>query len=271
MKAGLTIPYYHAGRINIEGPDNDNAVVKVIKEHPDGFYERHIMLTLEELGKKSKPGDVLIDIGANVGVISIAMALAFPHSKVYAIEPIKELIKYIETNKAFLDQNYHGLITPVNMAIGRINGKMPFENVENNTGEAHLSNETKDNTYEIETHTLSAFLDEYNIKPEDVSLIKMDIEGFELDVFNGSELFFRNNSHSLIIEFNPLAINGNANYFPIAVYDKLKSIYDRLYYFDISGNKVEIKDYFDIWEGIYKRVRASSIYYVDIFCEKINK
>jgi methylase of polypeptide subunit release factors len=67
----------------------------VLREVGSGDYR------LDEL--KFENGDVIVDVGANVGVISILLAKMNPGAKIYAFEPVprtyRTLMKNIAANK----------------------------------------------------------------------------------------------------------------------------------------------------------------------------
>ncbi len=69
-----------------------------------------------------KEGDIVIDIGANVGMVSILLAKKFPFFKIYSFEPMRNnyesFLKNIELNKV-----PNGVIKHFNKAVtkdGRI-------------------------------------------------------------------------------------------------------------------------------------------------------
>jgi FkbM family methyltransferase len=61
-----------------------------------------------------RPGDVVVDIGANVGVVSVFLAKRFPQLSIYAFEPVppiyEQLCRNVASNGAFN-------IRPFNLAV----------------------------------------------------------------------------------------------------------------------------------------------------------
>lgn len=61
----------------------------VLDHHIQGYFHESIQL---------KDGDVVIDVGANIGVLGVRLLHKFPQSKVYAFEPIPMIYKVLEAN-----------------------------------------------------------------------------------------------------------------------------------------------------------------------------
>ena len=61
-----------------------------------------------------KPGDVILDFGANLGLVSIYMAKKHPYIKIYAYEPVPKTFAYLQEN---IKLNQCSNITAFNLAI----------------------------------------------------------------------------------------------------------------------------------------------------------
>ena len=86
----------------------------LLKCSPTNLIGRHIYLTgefdrstVEVLLKLSKPGDVLLDIGANIGYVSACFLQKVPRSKAIAVEPQPQIVDLLQSNlKPFGDKRY---------------------------------------------------------------------------------------------------------------------------------------------------------------------
>ncbi len=90
----------------------------------DIIFSRAYMWIVEEMEKDCyglskidfKKNDIVIDIGANIGIVSIYLAKKYPFLKIYSFEPFKvnyeSFIKNIKAN-----QIPEGIINPFNMAV----------------------------------------------------------------------------------------------------------------------------------------------------------
>lgn len=136
---------------------------------------------------------IMLDIGANVGAISLG-ALSIGAKEVYAIEPgplFLRLLKNIDIN------NVRKKLKPFKIGLANKNGVMYWAEDANNPGNAHLLSsidqldhskiETNfgdaDNLIEVEVTTLDEFV--LRERVSNIDLIKIDVEGMEWEVLSG--------------------------------------------------------------------------------------
>jgi FkbM family methyltransferase len=129
---------------------------------------------------------VCIDIGANIGDYS-NLLLNRTNAKVFAFEPLPQV--YIKLAKRFEDNQDRFL--GINMGIGSKVGKDLIHWSPERTGHASYVLEIKKLNYvkndyeqEVSTTTLDVFVQEWKI--ERIDLIKIDVEGYEKEVFQGA-------------------------------------------------------------------------------------
>jgi len=154
----------------------------------NGGFEQHITNILSGL---VKPGDVCLDVGANIGFYSIFMAdKVGPTGKVFSFEPVEYNRKKLQLNKSL-----NGLrnITLIEKALGDKSEalKLKVYPEESNLIGHHsfVENETiqSDTSYTEELVEVMS-VDEWLIENEinKVDLVKVDIEGFEYSFFRGA-------------------------------------------------------------------------------------
>jgi FkbM family methyltransferase len=131
------------------------------------------------------PYDVMIDIGANIGMISILFGKLYPNMTIYAIEPVPEtfqtLVKNIQLNKV---TNVH----PVEKAITSDGRKLKMViDFNDNPGGATsfiddkvISRLTSPVYRDVQSMTLDDVFVKFNIKK--CKLLKIDCEGCEYEV-----------------------------------------------------------------------------------------
>jgi len=129
----------------------------------DGFYE-------------PRQGDVILDVGANVGAFSLWAAAHAPGARIIAVEPSAE-------NFAMLQHNIGGSRNHVllyQLAIGGHRGKGRMVDGGARSIEHRLMADS--GIGDVEVITLADLLTLADVRGE-VDLLKMDIEGAEADVF----------------------------------------------------------------------------------------
>lgn len=179
---------------------------------------------------------IIFDIGANIGTFTTWMARAFPKGKIYSFEPQRSVFQMLSGNAAI--NNLYNVYTH-NIALGKENKKIEFEEPnyfhKNDYGtfsliENIISEKTK-NKIVVEIKTLDSFLEYFNIPK--VHLLKIDVEGMDLDVLIGGVNTIKKNLPVIFIEHSD---NRKSI---------LKEIQDFLnkfeYSFDIIGNNVLCK------------------------------
>jgi FkbM family methyltransferase len=167
-----------------------------------GTSEKKIV-NLKKLLSEKKSTITIIDIGANIGSVTLVMAKMFEDSKIFAIEPTNyaydKLSKNLNLNKrlenrVFLRQFF---IT---------NTKKPQKvwsswnfNKSNDKHQKHLGTlkKIRQNAY----IKLDQFIKNENLK--NVDFIKLDVDGYELDVLISGKEFLRNNKPIIFIEIAP--------------------------------------------------------------------
>jgi len=155
------------------------------------YYEHHILLKLKEYGFKT-----IIDIGANIGNHSVFFYKEMG-ATVYSIEPINE-------NYELLLKNTEGYpIKTFQLGISDANGYMYQSKDISSYKDGNVKNmgmcylETEGNI-EIEVKTVDQFVNDNNI--DNINLIKIDVEGMEQEVLNGSSETLTNQSPYIFIE-----------------------------------------------------------------------
>jgi FkbM family methyltransferase len=178
---------------------SDDIFICTIGEEHYRFYDKATSRTIESVARELNSegsynfkkfsfsdGDVVIDIGANVGVVSILMAICYPQISIFAIEP--DL------------RNYHNLLRNIEMY--ELENIKPFNLLVNSTGDegvlysdplnsggssvhiGHLSEKSYSRTITNFTEVCGITLSDFMIQNEisRVQLLKIDCEGSEYEI-----------------------------------------------------------------------------------------
>ena len=144
-----------------------------------------------------KSGDVAIDIGANIGSLTLLSAVKVGHSgKVFAFEPHPKIYNYLKKNILLNDFNN---ITTYNLALGNKAGKITFSNKRSDDMNCIIPNKAE-NTIDILIEKLD---DTVDYKVGKIALIKIDVEGYEKFALEGAKeilqrttcLYFESSDH----------------------------------------------------------------------------
>jgi len=145
-----------------------------------------------------REGDDFIDIGANSGSYTL-LASSFSQAKCLSIEPVESTFRRLTAN---LELNRVGhLVHAVNLAVGSSKGFLRMTTNSNTTNRVILDKHEVEGIL-IETTTLDDLT--LNINP---IIIKIDVEGWELEVLKGAEMTLQKKSLVAII----LEMNGSGN------------------------------------------------------------
>jgi FkbM family methyltransferase len=188
-----------------------------------GVYEP---LLTKVITKLIRPGDVVIDVGANIGLISIQLGkLVSPGGKVYSFEPVPTTFKKLKDTIRL--NNLIQIIIPENKAVSN---KQELTTIYVPQKRSHacssLKKSEKAYSFPCETITLNSL-------QQSPTFIKIDVEGAELMVLEGADLIFKKeHSPIVVMEVNRKAAN-QFGYEPEELLKILaKSNYHRFYYSD---------------------------------------
>lgn len=157
----------------------------------DHFEDICITKIVEHL----KPGDIVIDVGANIGCYSIPFAQAVgSNGRVYSFEPQGVIHEILYQN--VLENNLQNIIKTYHMAVGHIDGvaslngkcdrgrELQYDRKEEtNFGGVNLGKGGE----KIPMINLTGFVDKLKLGDRKVNLIKIDVEGAEKMVISGAK------------------------------------------------------------------------------------
>ena len=159
--------------------------------NPQGeLDDPYTMLEIVKITKKFKKTDTTLDVGANTGL----MSLAVQKGKVFAFEPTPSTFEILKNNTII---NEWKNITPVNEAVydKKINYVISFA-VINGKPWSGMNKIQQDKDGKKET----IFLDDYMVNIKNIRLIKIDTETCDLEVLKGASKILDRDSPILITE-----------------------------------------------------------------------
>ena len=168
-----------------------------------GKFEHEIIETAIQM--RLPQHQTIIDIGANAGVQTLQFANKFKNSKIFAIEPtdyaFQKMLKNIKLNTKLGDR-----IVPIQAYLTCKLNNLPSSvysswNVDSNEDQ-HLKHQgIKKSTNNAIAISIDEIVLENEIK--DVSFIKLDVDGPELDVLKSGKKFLLKNKPPIFMELAP--------------------------------------------------------------------
>jgi FkbM family methyltransferase len=184
-------------------------------------YPAHV---LETCKRHLREGDVMYDIGANIGYITVEIAHHFSgRVEVVAFEPQPELANAIAVSAAL---NGVSSVTVFDTLLGEGEGTADLFLVGNS---AHASTKARAlgaKRVERPVTTLDALLQRQSLRPP--TLMKIDVEGSELSVLRGAQRTLREHQPYLLFEAD--SNMSRFGYSKAELFELIRSAYDYTFY-----------------------------------------
>jgi FkbM family methyltransferase len=207
----------------------DDAWYQSVKS--SGSYREFNLQHLEHLVAQD---DICLDLGANVGMITLALSILAPNGHVYAFEGSAEttdaLARTVEAN---------GLtnVSVANVVVGRTSETVRFFDVAAMRSGGHYLPIDAARRTELgpsdaslsQTKSVDQLVDE--LKLPRVDFIKIDVEGAELDVLHGASNTLKKFAPLVVMEFNSYAFVHLREIVPRHALQQILDTFEEVYYF----------------------------------------
>ena len=163
-----------------------------------------------------RPGDVVFDVGANIGWYSLLIGRRVPTGvSMYAFEPAPANYDLLVEN---LRRNGISAVTPVQAAVGDKPGRSVLHLYgESNRGRNSLLPVHEGLTVEVAVVALDDFCRQHAISQRPIAFLKLDIEGYEYFALKGAaEALGR--CRAVLVEYSPAFLTA-AGVEPTALLD----------------------------------------------------
>lgn len=188
------------------------------------FYEVFIKNEYESDLVKLENDDIVVDLGANIGMFTLFAAQKAKH--VYAVEPLPESYSNLKRNVESLNN-----VTTIDKAVFSKGTEIEF-NKNEISGASSIFN--KRENYEkliVQTISFENFIKQYNI--DRINYLKVDIEGAEFDLFeNINESYLENNIDKIFMEVHIM------NSFNL---DSILNKIDKYFHYNIESENTDRK------------------------------
>ncbi len=131
-------------------------------------------------------GGLMLDLGGNNGRMAVPRAILGDVTAVYCAEP--DPLNYMCLVRNVSDNHLAGLVLPDWVAIGSESGTARLERARTAGGHRVINDGrvSKGETIDVPVFTLDAWVERLEIDLQDVSFVKVDVQGSELHVLRGA-------------------------------------------------------------------------------------
>ena len=176
----------------------------------DGYYEPELTSLC---GKYIQSGTDVLDIGANIGFHSVFFAGLVQGGRVLAIEPTTNALERLNRNLALNNSIsqvlvHHGAVSDVagTVEIKVIQGREEFSTLGEMSHQAVTGEQW--GVEKVECDTLDALVQRYALEPK---FIKVDVEGFEHQVFSGGAHTLNTHRPVILAELSNVMLQKNGS------------------------------------------------------------
>jgi FkbM family methyltransferase len=128
----------------------------------------------------------MLDVGANLGLVSLILAQRYPDRDLHAFEPNPSTAQSLRENVA---RNEARNVRVCESAVGNETGTIRFRGGDESRANARRATDTDSSVLSVPCTTLDDYVAETGI--DEIALLKVDVEGYEADVLRGSSKLLR--------------------------------------------------------------------------------
>jgi FkbM family methyltransferase len=158
----------------------------------NGMYEKR---SIDLINKSSTASSVVFDVGANIGSITLPVAKT-TGAKIHAFEPSKLSFSFLKKNVS--DNNLDNIILNNYAVHSEDQIRLQFYESEEKYGNSSFSNIVKDQPhYLVQTVSLDNYCNRNSVSK--INLLKIDVQGYEIEVLKGALSLLKNKAIDVII------------------------------------------------------------------------
>jgi FkbM family methyltransferase len=176
--------------VQIDAPENHPFLLYMTNET---FFEK----VHTPPGLSIEANDVVVDIGANIGIVTLFAALRAP-KKVHAFEPSPENCEFL--NRNILTNRLRNVVVH-NVAVSDETEKLTRLYLGDSVGHSLLTAECPTEEYiDVPSVTLQDIID--NIETGEIGFLKIDCEGCEGLIFSSTPIEYLRRIKKMVVEFH---------------------------------------------------------------------
>lgn len=174
---------------------------------------------LREMGQEFEPDNVnllarlcdddsrILDVGANIGMTALALSQISPHGQIAAIEPVPRTFQFLQRNVANADSSN---IKIFNFALGSREEIALMQGHPSNFACSFIADnytipDSDHFAHEVTIKRLDEIFSDLSL--DRLDFMKVDVEGFELEVFEGAQKTLADYRPIVFLEMNHWCLN----------------------------------------------------------------
>lgn len=187
------------------GISRDLYLFRTREKHTTAIYRRELARV-----ERAHDGPMYIaDIGANIGYFALTeLASTGDETSILAFEPDEETIQLLEKNVA--RNGYQDRVTLECAAVGPERATATLERATHSnlnqiqTDSIGAHHATVESTTTVSMWSLDSYLEANDLDPESIGVVRMDVEGYEVEVFEGMDALLAAETPLLVfLEMHP--------------------------------------------------------------------
>lgn len=212
---------------------------------------------------------VVVDVGANIGVHALTLASKAPRGLVHTFEPNPRTAEHLRRN---IEMNHIGNITMHPQALAATKGTLSlYDNrgfaagsfITDHAASMMRGSLAEEVFLQVESITLDEFAAAQGL--ERLELVKVDAEGFDLDVVRGGLHTLANFRPCVALEFATYAITMHSAMLPASVLTELRALFDHVFVIEPDGAPLrEITTDRNAVDFLYQNATSRPVQ--DLFC-----
>lgn len=209
------------------------------------FEEKMCRAIVDDLAKKQGSG--FLDIGANIGLISLYVLSERPNTKIYAFEPGPYQSEYFE--KTIAENKLETQIELTRNALGDRNEKVTFMThfAQSSSGDGLIDTKRAGAAIPVTVDMTTLDLWWSSAKKPNIGVVKIDTEGAELWILRGAEKFLEEMKPVIFLEIE----TKNLQVYPYTRNDILKWFIEHSYNLYTLDNELCTLENFSSFIGKY--------------------
>ena len=141
---------------------------------------------------------VVFDVGANVGQSAVSFSNKFPQAEIYSFEPVRETYRELAATARHLPR-----VHTYNVGMGREPGQLAIHVNPNSQLSSVMVRRPEDRHESIAVDTIAGFAETHKV--EKIDFLKIDTEGYDLEVLSGAAPLLREQRiHFIFTECEPM-------------------------------------------------------------------